>query len=65
VPFVLADLPANSSGDLASRLQEVATSEAIGELDLSITAVGTVTPYPGSARKRGAMDLSTWRAPHI
>ena len=48
-PFVLADLPSNASGDIASWWQEVVTPETLQELNLSATALGVVTPQPGSA----------------
>ena len=48
--FVLADLPANSTGDISRWLQEVATVELIRELGLNIIAIGLVTPELGGAR---------------
>jgi hypothetical protein len=49
VPYVLADLPANSSGDLAAWWKVVATRETLAELKLSVTAIGVVTTQHGSA----------------
>jgi hypothetical protein len=49
VPYVLADLPANSSGDLAKWWKTVATPETLAALKLTVTAVGVVTPHHGSA----------------
>lgn len=50
VPYVLVDLPANATGDIATWLQDVATAELIAEMGLEILAVGVVTPHAGSAR---------------
>ncbi len=47
--FVLADLPGNSTGDLAVWLQDVATLDLIQELGMSVIAVGAATPEAGSA----------------
>lgn len=48
-PFVLADLPANASGDVASWWKTIATPETLKELGLGVIAVGVVTPQRGSA----------------
>ena len=48
--FVVADLPANATGDIYRWLQEVATVELIRELGLTIIAVGLVPPGHGGAR---------------
>jgi len=48
--FVVADLPANATGDIYRWLQEVATVELIRELGLNIIAVGLVPPGHGGAR---------------
>ena len=48
--FVLADLPANATGDISRWLQEVATVELIREVGLNVIAVGLVTPELGGAR---------------
>ena len=48
-PFVLADLPANASGDIAGWWKEVVTPDNLKELDLEVTAIGVVTPQAGSA----------------
>jgi len=48
-PYVLADLPANSSGDVAAWFQDVATPETIHAMGLNIIAVGAVAPHPGAA----------------
>lgn len=49
-PYVVADLPANSSGDLAAWWKEVATPETIRELGLKVVAIGAITPQPGAAQ---------------
>lgn len=48
VPYVLADLPANATGDIADWLENVATPKAIESLGLRIIAVGAVNPSVGS-----------------
>jgi hypothetical protein len=50
VPYVLVDLPANATGDIATWLQDVATADLIAEMGLEVLAVGVVTPQAGSAR---------------
>jgi hypothetical protein len=50
VPYVLCDLPANATGDIATWLQDVATADLIAEMGLELLAVGVVTPAVGSAR---------------
>jgi hypothetical protein len=47
--FVVVDLPGNSTGDLSLWLQDVATLDLIQDLELSIIAVGTVTPEAGTS----------------
>ena len=47
-PFVLADLPANASGDIAGWWKEVVTPDNLQELNLEISAIGVVTPQVGS-----------------
>jgi hypothetical protein len=49
VPYVLADLPANATGDISTWLQDVATVDIISDMGLEILAVGVVTPQAGSA----------------
>jgi len=48
VGWALADLPANSSGDIAHWLKTVATPKAIERLGLRIIAVGALNPTLGS-----------------
>jgi hypothetical protein len=48
-PYVLADLPANVSGDVAPWWQSAVTPQALQELGVNVTAVGVVTKYQGSA----------------
>jgi hypothetical protein len=48
VGWALADLPANSSGDIANWLKTVATPRAIECLGLRIIAVGALNPTLGS-----------------
>jgi hypothetical protein len=47
--FCLADLPANSSGDLADWLENVATPDLIRSLGLRIVTVCAVNPTAGAA----------------
>jgi hypothetical protein len=48
VGWAIADLPANSSGDIADWLKTVATPKAIERLCLRIIAVGALNPTLGS-----------------
>jgi CobQ/CobB/MinD/ParA nucleotide binding domain len=48
-PFVLADLPSNSSGDIVKYWKDIVTREVLNELNLSILSVGVVTTARGSA----------------
>jgi CobQ/CobB/MinD/ParA family nucleotide binding protein len=48
VPFVLADLPANSSADLSDWLVEVATPKTLRALNINMIAIGAVSASPGS-----------------
>lgn len=49
VPFVLADLPANSSADISDWWKDVATPDVLNELGLTIIGVGSVTASHGAA----------------
>lgn len=44
----IIDLPANASGDFMSWWESVATPETLEALDLKVTAIGTLTPEPGT-----------------
>lgn len=49
IPYVLADLPANASGDVAAWWKSTAGPETLSELGIGVIAVGVVTPARGSA----------------
>jgi hypothetical protein len=47
--YILCDLPANASGDIAEWWNQVVTPETLKELGLHIIGLGVVSPHPGSA----------------
>jgi hypothetical protein len=49
-PYVLADLPSNSSADIIKYWKGIVTPEILEELNLSILSVGVVTPTRGSGQ---------------
>lgn len=48
--FIVADLPANSTGDLSRWLTEIATVELLREADLGVIAICMVVPGYGGAQ---------------
>jgi hypothetical protein len=48
-PFVLADLPSNSSADIVKYWKGIVTPEILQELNLSILSIGVVTPARSSS----------------
>jgi hypothetical protein len=66
VGYVLADLPANSGGDITDWLHTVATPKTIQSLGLRIIAVGAVNPSAGSGESVAQwMDTLGTRATYL
>ncbi|ACD83834.1 Transfer origin protein, TraL, ATPase [Methylacidiphilum infernorum V4] len=47
--YTLVDLPANSGAEIKGWWKELITPQVLTEMKVEVIAVGSVTPYPGSA----------------